>query len=294
MEERVPDHDHDHDHDHNRSSTNNEDQDEEFDDFYNIYHEKNNVTENEDEEMQIVPSTKHEDSTPQPHSTYIIQVPKDQIYRVPPPENAGIVEKYRNPVQNNQSGHRRRCAYWCLSIFLVVAFIVSVIVCVNHFTLSPKNPDFSIKRVVIKNPPPSSKKNASPKIQVSLEATNPNSVNDIGYGQGNATLMYKGKAIGHGSYPALVNQESGKSDEVDVVLAVSSKGGLPKELVSQSHNSNNNRKKALVLNLLLNIPLKLKTWLFTKKIDVKVGCKFEVNSVGEKIRVLSQKCDIQK
>uniref|UniRef100_A0A803KLX4 Late embryogenesis abundant protein LEA-2 subgroup domain-containing protein n=2 Tax=Chenopodium quinoa TaxID=63459 RepID=A0A803KLX4_CHEQI len=243
--------------------------------------------------MRIVPSTKQENSNQQPHSTYIIQVPKDQIYRVPPPENAGIVEKYRNPVQNNQSGRRRRCAYWCLSIFLVVAFIVSVIVCVHHFTLSPKNPDFSIKRVIIKNPPPSSKKNASPKLQVSLETTNPNSVNDIGYGQGNATLVYKGKAIGHGSYPALVNEGSGKSDSVDVVLAVSSKGGLPKELVSQSHN-NKNRKKPLPFNLLFNIPLKLKTWLFTKKIDVKVGCKFEVSSVGEKIKILSQKCDIQK
>ncbi|KAL2940762.1 NDR1/HIN1-like protein 13 [Bienertia sinuspersici] len=292
MEERVPpthpdDHDHNHNHNHNTSSK--EDQEEEFDDHYNINHDKNNVNskDKEDDKMQVIPSKK------EGHATYIIQIPKDQIYRVPPPENAEIVERYRNPVHNNQKGRRRRCMYWLLSIFFVVAFIVSVIVCVHHFTLKPKNPTFSIKHLAIKHPTkPSSKNNTnSPGFQVSLETMNPNNINDIGYQQGNATLAYKGKEIGHGSFPALENEESGKSDSVDVILSGLSKGSLPKELEPQPHNKNT---KPLNLNLSMSIPLNMKTWLFNKVVDVKVGCDFEVNFLGDNIKVLSQKCDIRK
>lgn len=128
-------------------------------------------------------------------------------------------------------------------------------------------------------------------VQVSLETTNPNSVNDIGYAQGSATLAYKGKEIGHGSFPALENEAYGKSDSVDVLLKGLSKASLPKELQSQPQKNHN---KPLNLNLSMNIPIKLKTWLFTKRTNVKVGCNFEVDSMGENIKVQSQKCDIQK
>lgn len=124
-----------------------------------------------------------------------------------------------------------------------------------------------------------------------METTNPNSVNDIEYGKGNATLEYKGKVLGHGSFPALEKEESGKADAEDVVFAVSSKGGLPKELESSSSSHNNHHKKPVKLNMSMNIPLKLKTWLFTKKVDVKVGCQFEVDSFGDNIKILLQKCD---
>ncbi|CAO2832893.1 unnamed protein product [Amaranthus hypochondriacus] len=280
MEERVPTTSHDNHHNH-QTSMHEAGQEDEFDDYYvidNVNRTKNN---NDDQMPIIVP----------PHDTYVILVPKDQIYRVPPPENAEIVEKYRNPVQINRSG-RRLCAYWSLSIVLVVAFIISVFICIHHFTLKPKNPTFYIKHFAIKSRV-HNKKNHSLGFQVSMETSNPNSVNDIGYVEGIAILMYKGKKIGHGSFPRLGNQESGKTNTMEVKIAtLSSKGGLPKELQPQS--SNNKKSKPLNFNLLLNIPLKLKTWLYTKKVDVKVSCDFEVNSIGDNIKILSQKCDVQR
>lgn len=158
MEERVPRATPDDGNNHHHRS--NEDQEEEFDDNDDIDHVKNVPKNDKNDDMQIVSSTRDDKSNIQPHATYIIQIPKDQIYRVPPPENAEIVERYRNPVLTDQRG-RRRCVYWFLSIFFVVAFLVSVIVCVNHFTLRPKNPTFSVKHLDIKHPEPSSKKKAS-------------------------------------------------------------------------------------------------------------------------------------
>ncbi|XP_066388582.1 NDR1/HIN1-like protein 13 [Miscanthus floridulus] len=40
------------------------------------------------------------------HDTYVVQVQKDQIYRVPPPENAYLAERYRN--ERGGGGNKKR------------------------------------------------------------------------------------------------------------------------------------------------------------------------------------------
>lgn len=117
-------------------------------------------------------------------------------------------------------------------------------------------------------------------------------MNDIGYVEGNATLKYKGEVIGHGIFPALENEGSRRIESMDVIIATYSKGALPKEL--QFQNSNNKKNKSLNLNLLLSIPLKMKTWLYNKKVYVKVSRNFEIISIANNIKVLSQKCNVQK
>ncbi|XVF39496.1 hypothetical protein PTKIN_Ptkin01aG0039200 [Pterospermum kingtungense] len=69
--------------------------------------------------------------------TYVVQVPKDRIYRVPPPENALIAERHRNNQGSNCNNYRRCCSRrmcWFLSLVILVmvlgfiAFIVYVYV----------------------------------------------------------------------------------------------------------------------------------------------------------------------
>ncbi|CAO2837180.1 unnamed protein product [Amaranthus hypochondriacus] len=131
-------------HDHHHRVSNNEDEDQDkFDNYFNIYHVKDGTKISDDDKKQIIRSNSLS------HNTYIVQVPKDQIYRIPPPENAEIVKRYQNPVQTSRNG-RVRCAYWSLSIIFVVAFIISVFVCVHHFTLKLKYPNFSIKHLLLR------------------------------------------------------------------------------------------------------------------------------------------------
>ncbi|KAL2242254.1 UNVERIFIED_CONTAM: NDR1/HIN1-like protein 13 [Sesamum indicum] len=66
-------------------------------------------------------STTTENDQPLPQSpkptfqsrTYVVQIPKDQIYRVPPPENAHMLEeRTRNPAKKKRSSC---CLCSCLS-----------------------------------------------------------------------------------------------------------------------------------------------------------------------------------
>ncbi|KAI3460017.1 hypothetical protein Pfo_016680 [Paulownia fortunei] len=61
-----------------------------------------------------------ESSQPTFHSgTYVVQVPKDQIYRVPPPENAFMLEE-RNRKQNKQK--RSSCCFGCCHSCIFMLF----------------------------------------------------------------------------------------------------------------------------------------------------------------------------
>ncbi|KAJ8428447.1 hypothetical protein Cgig2_024108 [Carnegiea gigantea] len=202
-----------------------------------------------------------------PVQTYIVQIPKDQIYRVPPPEHAKIVERYRNPATNRG---RSRCMCWCLSVFFTLAFIIMVISCVARFTLSPKPPTFSVKHLVVKHP----EKLGPPGFQITVETDNPNSNNDIEYGTGTATLCHKDKEVAKGGFPPLDNVGPGKVGSMDVVLEGSRKAELPEK-----------PKSPLTLDLEMSIPAKMKTWLFTKKKDMNIECEFEVNSLGDNVKL---------
>ncbi|KAL5777153.1 hypothetical protein ACOSP7_010079 [Xanthoceras sorbifolium] len=53
--------------------------------------------------------------------TFIVRVPKGQIYRVPPPENALIVESH-NTVNNKG----RPCCSWFCCVLIIVILVLAV------------------------------------------------------------------------------------------------------------------------------------------------------------------------
>ncbi|XWS21527.1 hypothetical protein CRYUN_Cryun30bG0061800 [Craigia yunnanensis] len=60
--------------------------------------------------------------------TYVVQVPKDQIYRVPPPENE-LIARYRNTHQGNNIDNRRCCSRpWTWLLALVILVLVLAII----------------------------------------------------------------------------------------------------------------------------------------------------------------------
>lgn len=87
-----------------------------------------------------VPSTTNDQPNPNPHDqhfhhnntitnddqsafrsgTYVVQIPKDQIYRFPPPENA-LHAQQRN-IDSNQK--KRACMSCCLCFALLAAILV--------------------------------------------------------------------------------------------------------------------------------------------------------------------------
>ncbi|GAB2283417.1 hypothetical protein Dimus_017932 [Dionaea muscipula] len=242
--------------------------------------------------MQLVPSPWHRH-----HQTYVIQVPKDQIYRVPPPENAKIVERYRQPDQKKASPWRR-CICCSIMTLVLIAILGGLGAAVYTLTLKPKPPHFEIKHLVTTYPP-NTKSSAAPhpsEYDVLLEITNPNRVITLDYDDGKVSLHYKGYELGKGESPTL-EQEGKAVDEVHLPINGSTKGILPKALEDtitiKSRMPKSYKKKQIQLRLKMTMLVKLKTWLSTKKKEFSVTCDFVVSSLtkDKDANIVSQNCE---
>ena len=221
--------------------------------------------------------------------TYVVQIPKDQIYRVPPPENALIVERHRNPENKKKSPC---CTIRCLIIGAIVislCLILSITLLSLSLTVKPKEPKFSISNVHVKNPKSTSDtgKNSHPGYEVSLKVNNPNG-HGINYeGSEGASLLFKEKSIGKGKF-SLKKQEKDSSANVKLVLD-GSKGALPREVEKSMENTDS--KVHLPLTLKMDLSVKVKGFIKTWKLETEVECQFKVSTLGKGTKVLQQKCE---
>ncbi|KAM1119808.1 hypothetical protein ACFX2B_043346 [Malus domestica] len=222
--------------------------------------------------------------------TYIVQVPKDQNYHVPPLENAHIFERHQDP-----SRKRKRplcCNLYCIGI---IAFIVLLVVMlVRIFSImfaNSENPIFSIERVVVH-----SKSNGLPDYSVTLRVQNPNSRLAIVYNGGDTSLHFRQKTIANGKYPSLT-QGVGKSEEVTIVIH-GANVILPKEIkksLGVSESSSNTKKVQVSLSLNMNIPARLSIGtLKSRSMKFHVTCDITVDKLSKRTKVLRQECKTQR
>lgn len=222
--------------------------------------------------------------------TYVIQIPKDQIYRIPPPENAFFVERHgKKPVeQKNKS--RPKCWVWITgSILVVLALIIAIILVTLSIVYRSKSPSFSVAHVLVKHAQNSTHKHSqSAGYTISLKANNPNEMMGIDYDSGGVvTLSSKGKKIATGKFPSLKQGENGFK-KIKVFLK-GTKETLPKEIEKSMKANKTKVPVSLTLNAKLRVKLKLgviKTWI----IDMEVACKFKVNTLGVGSMILSEEC----
>ncbi|XP_041006748.1 NDR1/HIN1-like protein 13 [Juglans microcarpa x Juglans regia] len=220
--------------------------------------------------------------------TYVIQIPKNQIYRIPPPENAIIAEHYRTPDKNNKN---KVCcsSLWIIGVILVAAILIGLALVVLYFMFSPKVPIFSIAHVLAKNNTHSSPhKHSGPRYEISMDVKNPNQFMAISYKhRGVATLSFKGKKIAKGEFPTWYQGEN-SSKRIKLFLQ-GANAAVPYEI---GKTMNGKKSKALVsLALDVKVPVKvkfgaIKTW----SMDTNVACKLKVSTLGVGSRILSQEC----
>lgn len=213
----------------------------------------------------------------QVHDLYIVQFPKDQVYRIPPRENAAIVEQYRKPAAPKKV--RRVCCcsrrtFITLAIILIaIVAIVGITLATLYFIFSPKGPRFSVSNVEVKN----DTKISRPQFAVLLKATNPNERLGIDYESGDVSVMLGNKKVVGGKFPTM-EQGRGKSNDVKVELS-GYNGALP------------NVNAPLVLKLEMNLKVRvttagLRTWVMRSN----VFCDVKVDGLRNDTRVLSQRC----
>ncbi|KAL5053464.1 hypothetical protein RYX36_034146 [Vicia faba] len=239
------------------------------------------VVDNDDDVVSPPPSLPPPPGRARYDNMYIVQFPKDQVYRVPPSENALIVERYRNIPKNNDVTSRKfccccslRCLLTIVTILITIFAIVGIAIAILFFIFNPSGPTFSINHFGFKNG------TGPPHYEISLRAKNPNQRLGIKYISSEVSLIFDDNEVGTGKFPTLLEQ--GKDAMTQFKVDVTGKHPLPKRM------KNTPLDLELDMNLCTRITaLKLSTWIM----NADVVCKFKVNNLGSNTRILSQRCD---
>ncbi|KAE8655862.1 Haloacid dehalogenase-like hydrolase (HAD) superfamily protein [Hibiscus syriacus] len=224
-----------------------------------------------------------------PLATYVVQVPKDQIYRVPPPENAAFVERHRKAAKAGGKKSKWNCSIfmiWFLIVFLLLCVIVGGTLTAIHFTFTPLAPRFSVTKLLVKQ----TKQGIPPTYDITLKAKNLNEKMGIEYksDEDGASLIFWTKNLGFGNFPDL-KQNVGDSNNVNIKIRGLKGKQVP--TIIQKSISDKKTKRQISLKLKLESPLLFNVWILKLwKKDLDVNCDFRVSTMGQGTKILSQKC----
>ncbi|XP_073158417.1 NDR1/HIN1-like protein 13 [Henckelia pumila] len=228
--------------------------------------------------------------------TYVVQIPRNQVYRVPPPENARIVEQHtRNFPQKARKCGPSRVLCWLLLILLLLGIVAAVALLGLRATLyNPKPPQFKLTQFHPKNLDqpllPADHKNNNthnhahpPEYDVALLATNPNERMSVSFlGAGKSSLVFKNKKIGHGGAPP------SSTEEPNSPISVALYGAPLTEAIKKSVADANDTKS---MQLQIETSIEFNSWARNERKDIVITCDFKVKGSFFKMpKVSSQEC----
>jgi hypothetical protein len=221
-----------------------------------------------------------------PPSTYVIQVPKDQIYRIPPPENAHRFEQLSRKKTNRSNC---RC---CFCSFLAAVFILIVLAGISFAVLyliyRPEAPKYSIEGFSVSGINLNSTSPISPSFNVTVRSRNGNGKIGVYYEkESSVDVYYNDVDISNGVMPVFY-QPAKNVTVVKLVLSGSKiqlTSGMRKEM------RNEVSKKTVPFKLKIKAPVKIKfgsvkTWTMI----VNVDCDVTVDKLTAPSRIVSRKC----
>lgn len=219
----------------------------------------------------------------------VVQVPRDQIYRVPPPENASIAESYRNQDKKEKKVRICGCSVAsCIGVLAAISVFIGVAVGLSVMILKTKHYEFTIQQLVVKINPVSDQHSKKPPplpdYHITLNIQNPDEESSISYKPGGVTWLYFGQhKIATGKFPAF-HQKPKNTTRITLPLKGSKKATLPMEGAKPEDNS---------LKLSLDMEVPIRTQLKATKAGdakLKVACNFTVDKLAGVARILSQDC----
>ncbi|PON61588.1 Late embryogenesis abundant (LEA) hydroxyproline-rich glycoprotein family [Parasponia andersonii] len=239
-------------------------------------------------------------------ATYVVQVPKDQIYRVPTPENAAFAERRRlNPTVGGGKTIRpcvSGCC--CVWIFLLVLIAIALALGVSVFSLyfRPKNPNFNILGFEITTGVDNwsstrySRHQSKEGFKIRLRSENSNEKADVWYEEGGTASLSVGQpqrleTVGVGTYPTFYNLH-GETTPFDVVLRGSDESvdrvRNNKQLMIKSGKS----KGEVKLYLKMKVTARTEVWTWkTGSMKLHVACNVVLDSFAKGTRtIMSEDC----
>ncbi|CAM8967234.1 unnamed protein product [Rhodiola kirilowii] len=223
---------------------------------------------------------------PQP-GTYVIQIPKDQIYRVPPPENE---YKFRNYTRQSKRRSRRcRFCFWFFSIILILAVLAGIAVGVFYLIIRPQTPNYSIDSLTISGFNLTSSTTISPRIDVAIRANNPNKRISIDYRAGGYAVAYhNGVKLCDGALPVFRQPMR----NVTVIEAALGGSGLVLGSETRADMAREVSARNVPLRVNLRSPVRLKVGdVMTWTITVKLRCDVSVDRLAAGAKIVSNSCE---
>uniref|UniRef100_A0A0A0L0D0 Late embryogenesis abundant protein LEA-2 subgroup domain-containing protein n=1 Tax=Cucumis sativus TaxID=3659 RepID=A0A0A0L0D0_CUCSA len=219
-----------------------------------------------------------------PSATYVIQIPKDQVYRIPPPENAARFNLYTRHHHRPSPCRRFLCF---ILLLLLLSAITSALV---FLILQPDLPRFSILAVSISRIKPNTT-SFSPQFNVTIRAENHNKNIGIYYEKNSTVSMNLSDVmLCEGALPLLYQPPRNVT-----VMRVKVKGSGIRLSSSTGKAFEDWEKEGKTLRMKVDVrgPMKMKLyWMEMRwRIRAKVTCKILVKKEMGKTKVMEEKCD---
>ncbi|KAE8653483.1 hypothetical protein Csa_007184 [Cucumis sativus] len=222
------------------------------------------------------------------HPTADSPPPKDQIYRLPPPENAHRFKLY------TRQSHRRRnrcrsCLFCLLAILAILIILLGITLAVFYFVVRPKSPNYSIDAISISGLNNLTSSAISPVFNLSVRADNPNKKIGIYYLTGSSVRIYSSnEKLSEGVLPDFFQP----SKNVSVLRAVVRGAGVNLSSGAKNEIIEWVKQRAVLLKVEIGVPIKVKigsvkSW----KIKVKVNCDVTVDELTAAAKIVKKNCD---
>ncbi|XP_042386059.1 NDR1/HIN1-like protein 13 [Zingiber officinale] len=210
------------------------------------------------------------------HETYVVQVPKDQIYRVPPPENAALAEHYRNQIKLRR---QNRCpCFHVLKRLLLPVFLplllLTVAAIIFFACVRPTAPTFSVESLTVKKTSKS-----TTEYDFSVRVLNPSNRVGLSYAAGGHAVAshHGGGEFATGSTLGFF-QPQGNTTDLKLVL----RSGKILKATS----------KALWIKLTAKFSVNTKIGVLQLwRMSLDVSCDMKVTGIDKKARISSQDCN---
>ncbi|KQK10259.1 NDR1/HIN1-like protein 13 [Brachypodium distachyon] len=222
--------------------------------------------------------------------TYVVQVPKDKVFRVPPPENARLFQHYARRAKRRRSGCFSSCCLCLFLALLALAILLAALAGVAYLALQPQKPSYAVRSLAV-----SGIGNASvalaPRFDATIRAENPNGKIGVRYDAGSGmSVSYGGVSLAAGAWPAFYQAPRSAT----VFVATAKGAGIRLSERAQGQMAAAERLRSVPLDVELKVPVRLqigalKTWAM----PVTVRCAVAVDRLAVDAKVVSAgPCDV--
>ncbi|KAL8548787.1 hypothetical protein ACS0TY_007888 [Phlomoides rotata] len=217
-----------------------------------------------------------------PPATYIVQLPREQILRYPPPENA---RKYQSLTRRK---NRKSCCCFTLCLLLLLVVAAALSAGVLYLVFRFKSPKYSVTSLGIKGVNLTSAAPVSPGFNVTIRSENPNGRVGIYYlKDSSVSVFYDDVKLSNGVLPVFYQPR--KNVTVFHTTLTGSRVLMGGAVKTSLRNAQNQGRIPFVVKTKMPVKIKvgsIKTW----KITVKVKCDVVVNALNERANIISKHC----